>query len=237
MRPDGRTQAGLQQKMGEIQKEVSLWVHAWKAINSVGKSGFNDDMLMEEAKLLFFDTHGHKFKFFWSWHHLKDLPKFMSHRELPKHPEPHFVGEVGDPMNDCMTRPKGVKAARRLKADIAIKTAEYKMIEESNKVLGDLGRERVAQAYAFQEEMVKKRDRAFLTRTEDMGREDAKREWEVMTMSMGDLLPHQKAYVREKRDLIGEKRRKACEEKVSNSESMSTHEKEVDIPIVDLVED
>ena len=66
---------------------------------------------------------------------MKDLPKYRSNRELLKHPEPHFEGEVGDPLNDGMSRPLGVKASRRLKADLVVKASEYKMIEESNKVL------------------------------------------------------------------------------------------------------
>ena len=64
MKPDGRTQAVLQQKWGEISKEVSRWVQAWKSVNSVDKSGFNDDLVMDQAKYFFLDTHGHSFKFF-----------------------------------------------------------------------------------------------------------------------------------------------------------------------------
>ena len=67
-------------------------------------------------------------------------------------------------------------------------------------------------------------------------REDAKKKWEIMTMSMAYLFPHQKAYVRDKQDIISEKRRKAQEEKVSNFESTSTQE-EVDVPIAVLTND
>ena len=73
------------------------------------------------------DTHGHNItqqKFFWSWQHLKDIPKYRSHRELPKHPEPHFEGEVGDPLNDGMPRPLGVKVSRRLEGDLVVEVAE-----------------------------------------------------------------------------------------------------------------
>ena len=97
-------------------------------------------------------------------------------------------------------------------------------------MFAELGRERVAQAYAFQEEMVKKRDIEVWTRTKDMRIDDAKRESVIMMMSMTDLLPHQKAYVREKQDIINENRRKVQGEKVSNMESMSTQEEEVDVP-------
>ena len=55
-------------------------------------------------------------------------------------------------------------------------------------------------------------------------------------MSMAYLFPHQKAYVRDKQDIISEKRRKAQEEKVSNFESTSTQE-EVDVPIAVLTND
>lgn len=237
LKPDGRTQAALSQKWGEISKEVSRWVQAWKSANSIDKSGFNEDMVMEAAKGLFLDTHGHYFKFFWSWSALKDLPKYRSHRELPKHPEPHFEAKEGDPLGDGMTRPTGGKTSKRLKAELAAKVAEYKMIEESNKVLAELGRERVAQAYQFQEEMVLKRGREVLTRKEDIRREDEKREWEVMTMPMTDLLPHQKAYVRERQDVINEKRRKLQEEKDSFTESVSTQEEDMDVPIVGLTDD
>ena len=53
MKPNGRTQSGLQQKWGEISKEVSRWVQAWKSVNSVDKSGFNEDMVMDAAKEIF----------------------------------------------------------------------------------------------------------------------------------------------------------------------------------------
>ena len=85
--------------------------------------------------------------------------------------------------------------------------------------------------------MVKKRDRVVWTRTKDMRRKGAKKGWEIMTMSMTDILPHQKAYVREKQDIINEKRRKVQEEGVSNLESITTQEEEVDVPIVVLTND
>ena len=103
-------------------------------MNFVDKSGFNENMVMDVAKEMFLGTSGHCFKFFWSWQHLKDLPKYRSHRELPKYLEPHFEGEVGDPLNDCMPRPVGVKVSSRLKGDIVVKAAKYKMIKESSNV-------------------------------------------------------------------------------------------------------
>lgn len=53
---------------------------------------------------------------------------------------------MGDPLNDGMPRPLCTKVVRRLKGDLVVKTAKYEMIQESNKVLTDLGREKVTQA-------------------------------------------------------------------------------------------
>ena len=63
IKPDGRTQAGLQQKWGEISMEVSRWVQAWKSVNSVDKSIFNEDMVMDAEKEMFLGTSGYYFKF------------------------------------------------------------------------------------------------------------------------------------------------------------------------------
>ena len=123
-------------------------------MNSVDRSGFNEEMKMDAAVDMFETSLGHKFKFFGAWRILKELPKYRSHGELPRLPEPAFESEEGDPLNDGMVRPTGTKKSRQLQGDLTLKAAERKLLEESNKVLVELGKERVAQAYAFQDEMV-----------------------------------------------------------------------------------